>query len=248
MDDVCCFLSVAKSVACKAGNFLVEGVKENHCIDSQEHHDVKLRADKMSETLILEGLREGGGLPVLSEEAGLVGGDRSGFHWIVDPLDGTINYSRGIPLCCVSIGLWDGDAPVCGVVYDPYRQEMFSGISAKGAWLNGHAVVVSNVVSKNQGILVSGFPARADLSEESLRGFIAAVRSYRKLRWLGSAALSLVYVACGRADVYEEKNIMLWDIAGAAPILLGAGGSFRLDKTKKEFCLNVSASNGLIKF
>ena len=148
----------------------------------------------------------------------------------------------------MSIGLWDGDAPVCGVVYDPYRQEMFSGIAREGAWLNEQAVRVSNVESKDQGILVSGFPAHADLSEESLRVFIDSVRSYRKLRWLGSAALSLAYVACGRADVYEEKNIMLWDIAGAAPILLGAGGSFRLDKTKKEFCLNVSAGNGLIKF
>ena len=99
---------------------------------------------------------------------------------------------------------------------------------------------------KNQSILVSGFPALADFSDQGLHDFIDSVKSYRKLRWLGSAALSLAYVACGRADVYGEKNIMLWDVAGAVPIVLGAGGKISLDKTDKLYCLNAFASNGMI--
>ncbi len=245
MDEIRGLLDVAEATARHAGFLLFSGEDDGRQVDTQEHHDVKLRADKMSEALIIEQLRPTG-LAILSEEAGLIGSSLQGLHWVVDPLDGTINYSRGIPLCCVSIGLWNDETPVCGVVYDPYREEMFSGIVGKGAWLNGEPLSVSRTLGKDQAILVSGFPARADLSEDSLRGFVENVKAYRKLRWLGSAALSLAYVGAGRADVYMEDNIMLWDIAGAAPVLLGAGGLFRAKKSFAQYSLNVFASNGRI--
>ena len=239
-------MEIAEAAARHAGTLLLGAAEEGCRIDSQEHHDIKLKADRMSEELILAELKATGDVAILSEEAGIVRGEMRGLYWAVDPLDGTINYSRGIPLCCVSVGLWDGDEPVCGAVYDFYRGEMFSGIAREGAWLNGRAIRVSDVSLKEKGILVSGFPARADLSEEAIRGFIDAAKSYRKLRYLGSAALSLVYVACGRADAYAERSIMLWDVAGAAAIILGAGGKISCKETSKPFCFDVLATNGRI--
>lgn len=228
-------LSLAKDAAREAGKFLVSLRKEKPQVSKSVGKDVKLKEDVASEKIILDLLKSKSKFPVLSEEAGWTASDGAkGLFWAVDPIDGTMNYSRGLPLSCVSIGLWDGANPVLGVVYDFNRDELFSGIVGSGAWLNDQTIHVSQTPSIDQAVLSTGFPLQTEFSEANVREFIQSVIAYKKIRMIGSAALSLAYVACGRVDVYFERDIMLWDIAGGLPIILGAGGSVSKEPSKKD--------------
>ena len=180
---------------------------------------------------------------VLSEEAGMVGGRQSELTWIVDPVDGSLNYSRNLPICCLSIGLWKDETPLLGVIFDFNRNELFSGIADEGAWLNDKPISVSAINDKKNAILLTGFPVKTDFSAQRINSFVDDIQSYKKVRLLGSAALSIAYVAAGRAEVYSENDIMLWDVAGGVPIVLGAGGKMKVEKTTKEYYLNVRLTN-----
>jgi myo-inositol-1(or 4)-monophosphatase len=241
-DQLDVLLDLAERAARCAGVLLKSAAAGLYNVDRDMSHDLKLQADREAETLILDMLRRESMLPILSEEAGSISGSESSLRWIVDPLDGTINFSRGIPASCVSIGLWDGGSPLLGIIHDFNRDETFRGLVGKGAWLNGSPVQVSDIEQKQKAILFTGFPARADLSDAALKVFMANVRDYRKVRWIGSAALSLAYVACGRGDVYAEKGIMIWDIAGALPVLAAAGGQYRMEPHGVAY--DILATNG----
>lgn len=216
-------------------------------IDFENRRDVKIAADKLSEKKIIKFLRQKTDFSIVSEECGIVKGRNKEYAWIVDPLDGTLNYSRGLPISCVSVGLWKNNLPVLGAVYDFNRDEIFSGITGKAAWLNGSRIKVSGVNRRQKAILCTGFPANTGFSVKNISRSINYIRSYKKVRLLGSAALSIVYVACGRADAYREEDIMLWDIAGALPVLSGAGGKSELKKSSKVNSFNVVVSNGCFK-
>ena len=243
MTDLQTLLELAKNTAREAGALLADAPADFKKIDQQHHHDIKLKADKISESFILERLKKTS-FPILSEETILISQRPEGLHWIVDPLDGTINYFRGIPMYCVSIGLWEGDRPVLGAVYSPQNEELFLGLVGKGAWLNDSPIKVSDVSYKDKAMLLTGFALNTNYSTEFFNQFKNDVQAYQKLRWLGSAALSLSYISCGRGEVYSEKGIMVWDIAGALPILIAAGGSFTLEKTDIPNCINLTATNG----
>jgi myo-inositol-1(or 4)-monophosphatase len=190
-------------------------------------HDVKIDADRRSEELILGILLRHTGVPIMTEEAGRVGASdgTSGLVWIVDPLDGSVNYMMGIPFCCVSVGLWQDGAPLAGVVFDFLRDELFAGIIGEGAWLNGRSIRMRETSRPEAAVLCTGIPAGSDFSSDALADFVRYVRQYRKVRLLGSAALSLVYIASGRADLYHERNIKLWDVAAGLAVLQAAGGT-----------------------
>jgi len=224
-------LVIAKNAAKSAGDFLDSSKEIMRQVDMQSRRDVKIRGDQESEMVILNYLREKTQIPILSEEIGqaLDKGDSNIIRWIVDPLDGSLNYSRGITLCCISIGLWQGDKPVLGVVYDFNNNEMFSGIVGEEAWLNDHRIRVSTNSKQEDSVLCTGFPVNTDFSPDAIETFVENIRSYKKVRLLGSAALSLAYVASGRADAYYEKNIMIWDIAGGLAIMVAAGGEYSLE-------------------
>ncbi len=245
--DYCTLLKIASQAAVKAGKFLAHSKKVDRAVHFESRHDVKIRADKQSEKVVLDILRKRTGLPVLSEEAGLLGTSPDPLMWIVDPIDGTLNFQRQIPLCCISIGLWRKAEPVLGVIYDFYRSELFSGIVSQGAWLNGVPIKVSRTASKEKAVLFSGFPEGANLTSGHVRSILKGIQSYRKVRWIGSAALSLAYVACGRADAYHERDIMLWDVAGGIPIVLGAGGKSQYQKNRRANSYNVFAANKRLK-
>lgn len=246
--DSSSLLKIAEGAALQAGKFLAGSVQVDRRINQDLGHDVKIEADRQSEKIILDFLKEKSDLPVLSEEMGYSRLPSKGsFLWVVDPIDGSINFSRQIPLSCVSIGLWQRDKPLLGVVYDFYRSELFSGIASQGAWLNGVPIRVSQTSSREKAVLFCGFPAATDLSQDGLRPLLEQIQVYRKLRWIGSAALSLAYVACGRGDVYYERGIMIWDAAAGIPIVLGAGGLCHYQKSKGDFGYNVFASNGHIE-
>ena len=217
-------------------------------IDSDSGRDVKLAADREAERIIIEILSQGFDHPILSEESGWAGRvGKEGVRWIVDPLDGSMNFLRGIPMCAVSIGLWKHDEPLAGVVHDINTHEVFSGIVGRGAWLGEKPMRVSKVSAMSSAVLCTGFPISTDFSPAALIGYVEQVRSFKKIRLLGSAALSLAYVAAGRADAYYERGIKIWDIAAGAAIVKAAGGSVvHSPVDPKTHALTVDASNGLL--
>ena len=207
--------------------------------------DVKIEADFLADGLIRDRLRAASSFPICSEEDQTHCGaaQRSSYWWIVDPLAGSLNFFRGIPWSCVSIALWHGMEPVLGVIHDVHRHETFSGLAGHGAWLDGSPIEVSRVRAQDRAVLCTGFPARTDYDASSLLAFVHSVQAYQKVRLLGSAALSLAYVACGRTDVYEERHIALWDVAAGLAIVKAAGGAIAFRMTDKDQTLIVRAAN-----
>ena len=218
-------LEAAVAAVKEAGRLLLELREEPIEVISEEAYDIKLKADQLAEARILEILNERMPLPVLTEESGEHGVlDDTTCMWVVDPLDGTFNYSRGMPLCCSSVGLWAGGEPVLGAIYNFFHDELFTGVVGEGAWRNGKAIRVSGIREPLRASLATGFPHQQAKDDASLRAFVGQVQDFKKIRMLGTAALMGAYVACGWLDMYVEKDVWLWDIAAAAAIARAAGG------------------------
>ena len=234
--DLFRILEIAKRAAQQAGETLLKEHTTLLKINYSDKRDVKIAGDDVAEDIVLSYLQKNTSYSILSEERGRLGQlKEKQYFWVVDPLDGSLNFSRGIPFCNISIGLYRSWDPVLGVVFDFHRSEMFSGIVGEGAWLNGSPIHVSEVMEKQDAVLCTGFPVNSDFTSKGLDEFIKVIQQYKKIRLLGSAALSIEYVACGRADVYRENNIMLWDVAGACAIVKAAGGVVGIEKTIKEY-------------
>jgi fructose-1,6-bisphosphatase/inositol monophosphatase family enzyme len=240
-------LGIAVQVAKKAGAFLMETRKSDIHVNSSNDKDIKLQADVASEQLIIQLLSQASPFDILSEESGLLQRENSGgYRWIVDPLDGSLNYLRGIDIFAVSIGLWKHNEPLLGVVYDFLHNNLYTGIAGTGAWLNEQELHVSDIAEKKDGILVTGFPVYSDFDTETLLHFVKNIQAFKKVRLFGSAAMSLVHVARGSVEAYQENNIAIWDVAAGLPILLGAGGYSEFTAGKGPQYLNVIATNGKI--
>lgn len=242
-------LSLARDAARQSAGRLKELLGRPIQVESSIDRDVKLAADRESEQLIARVLRDGSDYPVLSEESGWIGGSgEEGMRWIVDPLDGSFNFLRGIPIFCVSIALWRGEEPLMGVIHDVHTGEVFSGIAGRGAWIgDDQPLHVSAVTTPSSAVLCTGFPISTDFSRAALSDYIEQVRNFKKIRLLGSAALSLAYVAAGRADAYYERGIKIWDVAAGIAIVKAAGGAVvSTPADLKTHALNVDASNGLL--
>lgn len=227
-------LELAKKAAVRAGNFLKE--RRNIVVNDFSGKDIKLSSDKLSEKMIIDILKDSN-IPVLAEESGVAGdlGDR---YWIVDPLDGTMNYFKGMDeLSCVSIALWDQGGPVLGVVYRFMADELFYGVIGKGAYRNGETVHPSNVKKISEAVLATGFPVKFAYDSESINSFMQKVQYFKKIRMLGAAAIMGTFVACGRVDAYYEKEIMLWDISAAAAIVNAAGGCVEIERLEDNKCI-----------
>lgn len=221
-------------------------------VRSDAGRDLKLRADVESEALILKRLATAlpalAPIAVLSEESGAQAGfDASGLHWVVDPLDGTLNFGRRLPLCCVSIGLWRGSTPVLGVVHDFVAGEMFTGIPGRGAFLNGRPIRPRPERDPARAVLATGFPVGRSFDDAPLLEFVRAVRAFKKVRLLGSAALSLAWLAAGRVDAYAEEDICLWDVAGGLAVVAAAGGGFVCAPGALPHQRRVVAHNGALE-
>jgi len=241
------FLEIAEYAAREAGQFLVNCPTESRFVEKHLRRDSKLLADRESENIIVDILSSQSDYSILTEETGLVKqSSKSASNdpfWVVDPLDGSVNFSREIPMCCISIGLWGGNNPLLGVVYDFNRGEIFSGIANSNSTLDGKRIEVSETSNIEDAILCTGFPVNTDFSTRSLSDFVQHVSDYKKVRLMGSAALSLAYVACGRVDSYIEEDIMLWDVAAGLALILGAGGRFSLSSGRHKWSYKVYASN-----
>jgi myo-inositol-1(or 4)-monophosphatase len=164
--------------------------------------------------------------------------DKNGerYHWIIDPLDGTTNFVHGIPMYCTSVALLDKDELVLGVIYEPSADECFHAIAGQGAYLNGKAIHVSERDTLLQSLLATGFPyddfERENEYFDILKTFTKRSRGIRRL---GSAALDLAYVACGRFEGFYEYGLNPWDVAAGALIVKEAGGSVTDFKGHKDF-------------
>jgi myo-inositol-1(or 4)-monophosphatase len=245
--DISSLLPPVTEIARHAGSFLRDHQSK---MTSVEYHgrDVKTDADRGAEDLILRELRRLARFPVLSEEIGLVESDTvSDYRWIVDPLDGTMNYVRGLPLTCVSIALWRGDVPLLGVIYSFSSDEMFTGLVGHGASMSGKIVKVTDTREAKDAMLFTGFPVGGDFDDRSINHFVRHVMGFKKIRMIGSAALSLAYVAAGCGDAYYERDIRLWDVAAGLAIVTAAGGRFQVTATKKPQSFIVYAGNAYIE-
>ena len=240
-------LKLATKAAKAAGNFLIhEKASITKAIYSQQK-DIKLEADIQTEKLIKEILTKGSEYPILGEESGASVQDLGISYWVVDPLDGTANYARGIPICCVSIALIHQENPVLGVIYDFNNDELFSGSTMHEAELNEKKINVSQIKDKSVATLVTGLPAKTDFSDSALNKMIVDFQSWKKVRMIGSAAMASVYVASGKADFYKEYGIFLWDIAAGAAIVCAAGGSVSLLNKNDMHQVDAFFSNTYLK-
>ncbi len=239
------YLQTAKEAAMAAGKYLVgETLK---AVNIEQDKDIKLFADKNSEKIIIDLLKSKYDIPVLTEESGELGTVGDGLYWIVDPIDGTYNYLKGLDLCCVSIALWEGNTPVLGVIYEFKSDKMYSGIVGQGAWCNGEPIRTSQTDTLGKASLATGFPVYRDYSDTSLVRFTDSVKCFKKIRMFGTAATSIAFVAAGKVDVYIEEDIMLWDVAAGVALVLAAGGTAILEQgsekwTRKTMCF---ANDGL---
>jgi myo-inositol-1(or 4)-monophosphatase len=205
--------------------------------------DIKLHEDTASETLILAALREVSDLPILSEERGWVdsvSAAEGAPYWVVDPLDGSFNYHRRVPLCCTSVALCIGFTPIVGAVFDFNRDELFVGGKGLPLTLNGVALELNDPSYR---VLATGLPVRGEFADERMGDFAKDMLDWRKVRMIGSAALSLAWVAAGRFDAYREAGISWWDVAGGLALVAAAGGDVNISGDAVEAPLAILALN-----
>ena len=240
-------LTIAKKAALEAGNFLRKNKDNLNRTISSTERDIKLQADIEAEKIIKDIINNHSSFGILAEESGMSSKESHKNLWVVDPLDGTANYSRSIPLCCVSIAMLSDAKPVLGVIYDFNNDELYEGSINTSACLNGQAITVSSTKISQEGILVTGLPNDTDYSDEAIMEMIQNFQNWRKVRMIGSAALASVYVASGKADLYIENKSYLWDIAAGAAIVNAAGGEALILNQNEKFQVDVHFSNSLIK-
>ncbi|MBI5327923.1 MAG: inositol monophosphatase [Deltaproteobacteria bacterium] len=243
------FKKTAINAAKKTGLLLKKNIGKAHHIEFKGAIDIVTEMDKRAEELIIKIIKhefpEHG---ILTEESPEQKTD-SEYRWIIDPLDGTTNYSHGFPVFCVSIALEKRGEIILGVVYNPMLNELFTARIGQGAYLNNKKIKISNIGELSRSLLATGFPYDVRTSPQNNITHFAnfAVRA-QAIRRAGSAALDMCYVACGRFDGFWELKLKPWDTAAATLIIKEAGGT-ATDFGGKPFSLYTGetlASNGLI--
>jgi myo-inositol-1(or 4)-monophosphatase len=200
-----------------------EGTFEVHSKSSL--NDLVTEVDKKAEDAIIDVIKSE--FPehfILSEEIGELS-TASNYKWIIDPIDGTVNFAHGIPICCVSIGLEKDGSMLMGAVFNPFMKELFFAEHGKGAFLNNKPLKVSTNPALESACLVTGFPYRwVEVGTDPIAVFERFIRKGLPVRRLGSAAIDLCWVAAGRFDGFWEYNLNPWDIAAGYLIIQEAGG------------------------
>lgn len=225
-------MKIAIHAAKAGGAYLAEQKNKTQKINFQDTRDVKLQADIDSETIIRKILTESTEFGIIGEEMGgstdLL--NQNNYYWIIDPLDGTYNYLRGTPMCCVSLGLFNGTNPVLGVIYDFNTNQLYVGdVESKTFTVNGEKVNPQWAETTDQATLSIGFPASLELTKNKINSVCNYSLEYKKIRMIGSCALSMAYVASGLMDVYHEEGVHLWDFAAGAALILASGGYIKME-------------------
>jgi myo-inositol-1(or 4)-monophosphatase len=242
------FLSAALDAAALAGQLLRDNFGARLEVNAFEAHDIKLELDVRSQQLITDRLL--GEFPdhALFGEEGIAGNQTSEYQWIVDPIDGTVNYFYGIPHFCISIALRRGPDILAGVIYDPMRNELWQAEEGSPTTLNGAPCTVSKRRELAHSMLSVGFSKSKTAIDGSLPVFEKMVYRARKCRMMGSAALDMAYVACGRLDAYIESIVSLWDIAAGIILIRNAGGTIDMNPlTGRMEKYSIVASSGTLQ-
>jgi myo-inositol-1(or 4)-monophosphatase len=250
MEEYYKFKEVLKEAAGEAAKILLDNFDTDFKISRKKHYsDLVTEIDKKSEAKIIEVIHSH--FPehnVLSEECGNMNME-SDHVWIVDPIDGTVNYAHSVPIFCISIALEIKKEVKLGLIYNPVSGEMFFAEKGKGAYLGEKKITVSNVSSLKDGLLVTGFPYGAwENIDHCIDHFNNFIKFGLPIRRLGSAALDLCYVACGRFEGFWEVSLNPWDVAAGYLILNEAGGKLT-DFTGNKYSIynkQILATNGKI--
>ena len=220
------FLTYAVELAKVAGEFALKAQRGTLKIESKTNEfDLVTHVDKYNEDLIREGVAKKYPSHIfLGEESG-ASAEVGEIKWIVDPIDGTLNYAHGLPIWCISIGIEVAGVIECGIIFDPSRDECFTTIRGEGSFLNGKAITVSTQNDPKRSMYVTGFPYNiAEDPHNDIDRFGRFLRNGLIVRRLGSAALDLAYVAAGRFDAFYEGGLSAWDTAAGALMVREAGG------------------------
>ncbi len=246
-------LACAVTAAKASGQLMRKNLRATKKIASATQHDIKLELDVLCQKRIERLLRRAfPDIAILGEE-GVLGDPTAARRWVVDPIDGTVNFTYGIPHCCVSIALQIRPAraaeyrTVVGVVYDPFCDELWTAIRGGPARLNGKIIRVSQQRRLDEALVSVGFAKQTHSLNKMLPTFNQLIHRVRKIRIMGAAALAMVYVASGRLDAYLEYGLRLWDIAAGGLILECAGGEFWRQPLADDYAYHVKAGNGRLR-
>ena len=240
-------IEIAVEAAKTSGKLLLENRDELNNETLISSKDIKLKADITSENQIKEIIFKNSSFPILAEESGKSKEDLGKTFWVIDPLDGTANYNRDIPICCVSIGLVHKMEPLAGVIFDFNNNDLYVGNCLKNiSTLNNKKINVSMLKQKEEAILITGLPHGTDYSDEALNKMVIDMQLWKKVRMIGSAAMASCYVASGKADLYKENGIFFWDIVAGAAIVNSAGGLAEISNLQDNYQVDVIFSNSQI--
>ena len=234
------FLSVAESLAKQAGDLCLEIQNDLGEVHYKSKKDVVTRADIASEKLIVEGIRKA--FPehsIRTEEAGVIEGTDPRFRWIIDPVDGTVNFSRGIPLWGISIALHFEGKPLVAAINLPKLGELYTAARGLGAFMNGKAIHVSQESESVHAIVSNGDFNVGDaekINAQNSRNFAREAVAFERVKCLGSAVIEGCFTACGRIDCFVMTMSYPWDIAAIALMVEEAGGkATRIDGAPLQF-------------
>jgi myo-inositol-1(or 4)-monophosphatase len=212
----------------KASRSLIRdfGELENLQVSSKGPGDFVSSADKRTEKIIIEELQKAHPeFGIITEETGIINRSNIKNRWIIDPIDGTMNFLNGIPQFAISVGYEEDNEVICGVIFNPITNEMFCAEKGNGAYLNNSRIRVSNKKKIKDAMVVTGGPKQASkIKDKIFSEYINVSNNVSNIRKFGSAALDMAYVACGRFDGYWQRELNYWDIAAGIVILREAVG------------------------
>lgn len=245
-----------ESIAREAGTMLLEAFADTASLTIERKEEgvnnLVTDMDHRSERLIRSRLSKLGSIRFMGEESATEI-DYEGLVWVVDPIDGTVNFAHGIPIWTVSIALVEDGMPILGVIYDPNRREIYSATVGEGATCNGHPLSVSQIHELERSFLVTGFPYDVDRNPHgTIDTFARVLERGIAVRRLGSAALDLALVAAGKFDAFWEVSLNPWDVAAGILLVREAGGrvtsyaSADDGETGRVITDRLLATNGLI--
>ena len=236
----------------KASRSLIRdfGEIENLQVSSKAPGDFVTSADKRTEKIIIEELLKAHpNYGIISEEAGYIHKSNKNNRWIIDPIDGTMNFLNGIPQFAISVAYEEENEVKCGIIFNPVTNEMFSAEKGSGAYLNNSRMRVSNKRKLSEALIVTGGPNQASkIKKKIFSEYISISTQVSNVRKFGSAALDMAYVACGRFDGYWQRELNYWDIAAGIILIKESGGfvNFFEEDMKVPLKKNIIASNSII--
>ena len=236
----------------KASRSLIRdfGEIENLQVSTKGPGDFVSSADKRTENILINELQKAHPeYGIVTEEAGIINKSNTKNRWIIDPIDGTMNFLNGVPQFAISIGYEEDGEVKCGVIFNTIMNEMFCAEKGNGAYLNNSRIRVSNKKGLKDALIVTGGPkGNSKIKDKIFSEYINVSNNVSNVRKFGSAALDIAYVACGRFDGYWQRELNYWDIAAGIIILKEAGGfvDFFEDDPKLPIKKNILASNSNI--